>query len=177
MSAKRITYLSLFTAAALVLHVVESALPPLLAFAPGAKPGLSNVVGLVALFVLGTVDAYIVLILRCLIGSLLGGNVWSLAYALPAGITSLTVQIILIKLVFPKLSLIAISFIGALTHNAVQLAVASLTVSVNLLPVLPLMLLASVAAGVFVGLTAYFAVKALPQKFYLLPQSTQRSFS
>lgn len=169
MSAKRITYSALFTAAALVLHVVESALPPLLAFAPGAKPGLSNVVGLVAVFVLGTADAYIILVLRCLIGTLLGGNVWSLAYALPAGIASLTVQTVLIKFVFPKLSIVAISFIGALTHNAVQLAVASLSVGVNLLPVLPLMLLASVAAGVFVGLTAYFAVKALPTKYYLLP--------
>ena len=61
METRRITYLGLFTAAALVLHVVESTLPPLLAFAPGAKMGLGNVVSLVAVFILGVADAYFIL--------------------------------------------------------------------------------------------------------------------
>lgn len=167
MSAKRITYAALFTAAALVLHLVESALPPLLSFAPGAKMGLSNVVSLIAVFVLGLPEAYLILIVRCVLGALFGGNIWSLAYALPSGIISLSLQIVLIKTVFPRLSLTAISFIGALTHNAVQLCVASLTVKVNLLPVLPVMLLASVIAGLFVGLVSHYAIKSLPSKFYL----------
>lgn len=150
------------------MHVVESSLPPLLVFAPGAKMGLGNVVGLVALFILGTADAYAVLIIRCILGALFGGNLWSLAYALPAGIASLTVEVLLIKLIFPRISLVAISFIGALTHNVVQLCVASLTVGVSLLPVLPFMLLASVVAGLFVGFTAYFAIRCLPPKMYLM---------
>ena len=66
METRRITYLGLFTAAALVLHVVESALPPLLAFAPGAKMGLGNGVILVAGFILGVADAYFILTVRCL---------------------------------------------------------------------------------------------------------------
>lgn len=170
MSAKRITYAALFTAAALILHLIEGALPPLLAFAPGAKMGLSNVVSLIAVFVLGLPEAYLILVVRCVLGALFGGNMWSLTYALPAGLISLTVQIALIRTVFPRLSLTAISFVGALTHNAVQLTVASLTVGINLLPILPLMLLASVIAGLFVGLSSHYAVKALPGKFYLQKQ-------
>ena len=166
MKSKRIAYLGLFTAAALVMHVIESSLPPLLAFAPGAKMGLSNVVSLVALFILGASDAFIV---RCLLGAVFGGNIWSLAYSLPAGIVSLTAETILIKFVFPRVSLVSVSFIGALCHNAVQLAVASVTVGVNLLPVLPLMLLASVVAGLFVGFAAYFCVKYIPSFVYILP--------
>lgn len=169
MKSKRIAYLGLFTAAALVMHVIESSLPPLLAFAPGAKMGLSNVVSLVALFILGASDAFIALILRCLLGAVFGGNIWSLAYSLPAGIVSLTAETILIKFVFPRVSLVSVSFIGALCHNAVQLAVASVTVGVNLLPVLPLMLLASVVAGLFVGFAAYFCVKYIPSFVYILP--------
>jgi heptaprenyl diphosphate synthase len=168
MSAKRIAYLSLLTAIALVLHVLENALPPLLSFAPGAKMGLSNVVSLIALFLLGVPDAYAILIVRCVLGAVFGGNLWSLTYALPAGIISLSVQVLLVKMVFPTLSLTAISFIGALIHNVVQLIIASITVKVNLLTVLPLTMLASVIAGLFVGLTAYFSLKALPSKFYIL---------
>ena len=107
MSAKRIAYAALLTAIALVLHLLENALPPLLSFAPGAKMGLSNVVSLIALFLLGVPDAYVILIIRCLLGAVFGGNLWSLVYALPAGIISLTVQVLLVKLVLPKLSLTA----------------------------------------------------------------------
>lgn len=167
MSAKKIAYISLFTAVALILHVVENMFPPIFSFAPGVKLGLANVVSLVALFILGVPEAYFILVVRCLLGSLFGGNLWSLTYALPAGLISLTVQTVLIKTVFPKLSLTAISFIGALLHNITQLAIASIIVKTNLLPVLPLTLLASTVAGLFVGLTAYFAVRALPEKFYL----------
>ena len=137
--------------------------------------GLSNVVSLIALFLLGVPDAYVILIIRCLLGAVFGGNLWSLVYALPAGIISLTVQVLLVKLVLPKLSLTAISFIGALIHNGVQLIVASITVKVNLLTVLPLTMLASVIAGLFVGLTAYFLLRALPSKFYLLKEEKKEN--
>ena len=167
MTAKKIAYLSLFTACALILHVVENALPPIFSFAPGVKLGLANVVSLVALFLLGVPEAYVILIIRCLLGSVFGGNVWSLVYALPAGIVSLTAQTLLVKTVFPKISLTAISFCGALLHNATQLLVASIIVKTNLITVLPLTLLASTVAGIFVGLTAYFTVRALPSKFYI----------
>lgn len=169
METRRITYLGLFTAAALVLHVVESALPPLLVFAPGAKMGLGNVVSLVAVFILGVADAYFILTVRCLLGAVFGGGIWSLAYSLPAGLISLTVEVLLIKLLLPRISLISVSFTGALLHNAVQLFVASVTVGVNLLPVLPLFMLASVIAGLFVGFATYFTIKYLPPKTYFLP--------
>lgn len=169
METRRITYLGLFTAAALVLHVVESALPPLLAFAPGAKMGLGNVVSLVAVFILGVADAYFILTVRCLLGAIFGGGIWSLAYSLPAGVISLTVEVLLVKLLLPRISIVSVSFVGALLHNAVQLFVASVTVGVNLLPILPLFMLASVIAGLFVGFTAYFTIKYLPPKTYFLP--------
>ena len=169
MNTKRITYLALFTAVALVLHVVESALPPILAFAPGAKMGLSNVVCLVALFFLGVPEAFAVLIARCALGSVFAGNLWSLAYSLPAGLVSLTVEAVLVKTVFPRVTLTTVSFVGALTHNAVQLLVASLQVGVSLLAMLPMFLLASLIAGLFVGAAAYFTLRYLPEKTYLLP--------
>lgn len=166
MKQKRLVRIALFTAIALIMHFIESMLPPLLAFAPGAKMGLGNVVTLLAMVLLSYADAYIVLILRCLLGALMAGNPGSLLYSLPAGIISLTVMLLLFVLFVPKISIMSISFIGAVFHNITQLAVASLITSVNLMALLPLMLGASVIAGIFVGIVAFFVIKYLPKKLY-----------
>lgn len=166
MKQKRLVRIALFTAIALIMHFIESMLPPLLAFAPGAKMGLGNVVTLLAMVLLSYADAYIVLILRCLLGALMAGNPGSLLYSLPAGIISLTVMLLLFVLFVPKISIMSISFIGAVFHNITQLAVASLITSVNLMALLPLMLGASVIAGIFVGIVTFFVIKYLPKKLY-----------
>jgi heptaprenyl diphosphate synthase len=129
--------------------------------------GLANVVSLIALIILGTTDAFIILIVRCLLASLFGGNVSALMYSVPAGIAALSVQTLLYRFAFPRASLLSISFTGAVVHNSVQLAVASIIVRVNLIAVLPLMLVASAAAGVFVGVAAWAVVKYLPKSIYL----------
>ena len=59
--------------------------------------------------------------------------------------------------------------VGALAHNLTQLAVAGLIVKTNLVAALPLTLLASVVAGLTVGAAAYFTIKFLPERFYILP--------
>ncbi|MDE7395033.1 MAG: Gx transporter family protein [Clostridiales bacterium] len=159
--------MALFTTAALLLHLVEALLPPLLPFAPGAKMGLSNVVTLLAMVLLSYTDAYLVLLLRCFLGSVFAGNVSSLLYSLPAGVISLTVQLLLYHFLYRFLSVMSISFAGAAVHNAVQVAVASFTVQTNLSLMLPFMLLASVIAGLFVGIVAFFVIKYLPKKFYI----------
>lgn len=174
MRTKRITRVALFTTAALLLHLIESLLPPLLPFAPGAKMGLSNVVTLLALVLLSYTDAYLVLLLRCFLGSVFAGNVSSLMYSLPAGVISLTVQLLLYHFLYRFLSVMSISFAGAVVHNAVQVAVASLTVQTNLVLMLPFMLLASVIAGLFVGIVAFFVIKYLPKSVYSTPQSERR---
>lgn len=167
MQAKRITRIALFTAAALLLNLVESMLPPVLPFAPGAKMGLSNLVTLVAFIILGYTDAYLILLLRCLLGSMFAGNMSALIYSVPAGLLSLTVQILLYHFLFRFVSIMGISFIGAVMHNAVQVMVASIIVKTNLMAMLPFMLLASVIAGLFVGITAFLIIKYLPKKTYM----------
>lgn len=167
MQAKRITRIALFTAAALLLNLVESMLPPVLPFAPGAKMGLSNLVTLVAFIILGYTDAYLILLLRCLLGSMFAGNMSALIYSVPAGLLSLTVQILLYHFLFRFVSIMGISFIGAVIHNAVQVMVASIIVKTNLMAMLPFMLLASVIAGLFVGITAFLIIKYLPKKTYM----------
>ncbi len=167
MSAKKITRCALLTVLAVMLSIIENSLPPLLSFAPGVKIGLSNLVTLLGLILLSYGEAFWILVVRCILSSLISGNVISLSYSLTAGVVSLAVQTVLYHFFIKRISVVTISVIGAVTFNAVQLLVASLYVNVNLISVLPITLIASVIAGLFVGLTAYVTIKYLPQKFYI----------
>ncbi len=166
-NTKRLARIALLTACALVLSLIENALPPLLSFAPGVKLGLANAACLIALIISGVSDAYAVTLIRCLLTALLSGNVTALMYSLPASVASLTVMTLMYAFLFPKIGLVSVSVTGACVFNAVQLCVASAVVKTNLLGVLPIMLITSVLAGAFTGLVAWCFVKYLPKKVYL----------
>ena len=163
MSAKRICKDAILTAIALVAFMVENLFPPLLFFAPGAKLGLSNDVALITLIIVGAPDAFVVIILKCTLGAVFAGNPFSLVYSLPSALASIGVQTALYLTLFPRISLMAISLTGATAFNIVQLSIASLVAGVNMLPLLPLMLAASVVAGAAVGLIAFLTVRFLPR--------------
>lgn len=163
---RRLTMLALLTAAALVLSLVESMLPPLLPIAPGAKLGLSNIAPLVALILSGVPDAFIVMTVKSLLGATLSGGLSGLMYSLPSGAAALAAEILLFYAVFPNTSLAMISLVGAVVFNAVQLCVACAVTGVDLLPLLPPLVAAGLLAGAFTGLAAYYLIKKLPYSVY-----------
>lgn len=129
--------------------------------------GLSNVVILTAIIILGYMDAAIIQLVRCLMAGIFAGNVSALMYSVPAGIMSYAVMALLYRFLFPKVSLMGISFAGAVVHNMTQVFVASLILSVNMAPYLPVYILFSIGAGLFVGIVSFFVVKYLPKRVYL----------
>lgn len=165
-STRRITNIAFSVCIALIVSFIESMFPPLIPIAPGAKLGLSNIAPLIALVVFGAGDAFIVMILKCLLGSLLSGGLSALMYSIPSGLASLAVETVLFLLVFDRMSIAMISLIGATVFNAVQLLVASVITGVNLITLLPLLLAAGVLAGAFTGLLTYYIVKKLPYSVY-----------
>ncbi len=164
---KRIARIAFLTAVALILSLVENAFPPILSFAPGVKLGLANVVCLIALIISGITDAYAILLARCLLASVFGGNISALMYSVPASLVSLTAMTLMYTLLVPKIGLVSVSVTGACVFNAVQLCVASAVVKTNLLSVLPLMLFTSIIAGAFTGLVAWCVVRYLPKNVYM----------
>lgn len=166
MNSKTIARLSLFTAVALIMTLVENALPPLFWFAPGAKLGLANLLSLITLFTDGVVGGYVVLIIRILLSSLFGGNFTALVYALPAGLISFSVQVVLVKFCLKQVGVVTISVIGGVVHNVVQTVIASLITGVNLYSLTIYSLPAGFIAGLFVGVVAFFTLKRLPNKFF-----------
>lgn len=163
-SARKIATLALFTAMSLITFLIESLFPPL--FLPGAKMGLSNVFSLLTLVIYGPVEAICVIVVRTVLGSFFG-NVFALAYSFTAGLVSIVLSGVLMKFCFPKLTLLAISIFSAVAHNVVQVFVCYLlTDTQGLFSYLPYLALCGVLAGVIVGLTVIFLIKAIPTSIY-----------
>jgi heptaprenyl diphosphate synthase len=156
--AKYITVMAMLITIALMLSYVETLLPVIPI--PGAKLGLANIITLLALCTLSTRDAFVILIIRSIISSLLFSSLLSLAYSLTGGIISLIVMLILLKVFNDKLSLIAISIIGAIVHNLGQLLIAILIMqTVSIATLLPWLIAIAIPAGILVGLCVKFTLK------------------
>lgn len=167
-NTKKIASLSVITALALIMFMVESFLPPLLIFAPGTKIGLANIFVFLALIIYGKKEAFTVLILKCALGAVFSGNVFSLYYSLPAGVTSLISAIVLFKFVYDKIGIITISILCALLHNIIQIIMAALLAATpQILSYIPLASAAGIIAGIITGLSIYFIIKYLPSKLVL----------
>ena len=72
--AKRLTFLGLAAAVALILSYVEALLPPILTAVPGIKIGLPNIVIIFLLYRFGIKDAAAVSVVRLAAVTLLFGN-------------------------------------------------------------------------------------------------------
>ena len=156
MKTKKVTFLSLMVAYSLVLYIIETYIPnPLIAIFPGAKLGLSNIITLVSLLILGVRDTFIILTVRIILSSIFAGPMSYLLFSIGGAYLSLICMYLCNKI--KNLSIIGVSIVGAIGHNIGQLLVASVLME-NLLVItyLPFMLVTSLVTGCFVGLVVRF---------------------
>ena len=85
MKLRKLTLTAVWAAAALVMFVLESQLPPLTAI-PGIKPGLSNIFTLFAMLALVPGWALGVLLVRVTLGCIITGQGLALFYSLAGGL-------------------------------------------------------------------------------------------
>ncbi len=103
---------------AIGLHVFEASLP---SFGPWFKPGLANLVTLLALAMMGPRAAISLSIARIVVGSFFIGTLFTPTFIIAmAGGLSATVVMIAAWRWFPGLSLVGISLLGALAHMLAQ---------------------------------------------------------
>lgn len=165
-SAKRVAMLSVLTAMGLIMFMVESLFPPL--FLPGAKMGLSNIFSLLTLFVLGPVEAFVLVIIRTTLGSMFTGNMSTLMYSMTAGIVSVVISAILVEFVYPKVSIVAISVVSAVMHNLTQNVVFCLVSNTpELFAYMPWLAILGVIAGIIVGFAVWFILRTVPIKVFV----------
>lgn len=165
MRTKKLTQLAILVAFALVIHAVEALLPlPMLV--PGAKLGLANVITLLAFVIFGFGSAMYIAVVRSLLGSIFLGNFPGFGFYLSfsgAVFSTLVMAVGIALWKRGKISIVAVSIMGAAAHNTAQVALASLVIgNFNLLKLyLPLLLLLAIPAGFFTGLVVVYTQKAL----------------
>ena len=165
---KKLIFLSLLVSVGLVLSIIESMMPiPFVV--PGAKLGLSNMVILITLVILGFKEALIVGILKSIIFTIATGSISSLFYSLSGSILSCITMYLVYNNFSGIFSLIGVSIFGAVAHNFAQVLVASLMMNnLKIFSYLPILLLTSLFTGYFVGLASIFITKNLKKTFYTI---------
>ena len=159
MKTKKVAFLGLSIALAMILSFVESQIPALVAI-PGIKVGLPNLVMVFLLYKVGWKETVIVSIIRVVLVSMLFGNVQTMAFSVAGAALSLTGMIILKKL--NLFSCIAISVVGGVLHNVGQIIMACLiTQTAGIVTYLPVLLISGTVAGVVIGLIGGMLVKRL----------------
>jgi heptaprenyl diphosphate synthase len=159
MKAKRVTFLGLSIALAMILSFVESQIPALVAI-PGIKVGLPNIVMVFLLYRVGWKETVIVSIIRIILVSMLFGNVQMMTFSIAGAVLSLLGMILLKKLNW--FSCIAVSVTGGILHNVGQIIAAVFwTGTVQIAFYLPALLISGTVAGVLIGILAGLMVKRM----------------
>ena len=157
MKTKKLTTLSMLTAIALTIFMVEAQIPPLTPV-PGIKMGLSNIITVFIVFAMGPKEAAAVLFVRIFLGAVFAGNFSTILYSGAGGLCASAVTIGLRKIV-TKQQLWVAGVCGAIAHSIGQMAMAiTLLGTPGLIAYLPIMIVASIISGTFTGFCAQFLV-------------------
>ena len=157
MKSKRIAYLGLLTALAMILSFVESQIPALVAI-PGIKVGLPNIAIVFILYKLGAKQAVAVSFVRVFLVSLLFGNLQIMTFSMAGALLSMLSMILLKKTGW--FSVITVSIMGGIAHNVGQIIAACLwTQTAEVALYLPVLLVSGLLTGGLIGLAAGLLVK------------------
>lgn len=160
-STKKMAMLALMTTIALIIFVIESAIPPLVPI-PGIKLGLANIVTLIFIMNRMPKEAGIVLLMRIILASIFAGQMMSFIFSLCGGFLCLLAMIIIHH--FAENNRVWFtSVIGAIFHNIGQLIAAVIVMqTTTVLYYAPFLLVSGIITGLFTGLCAWFFHKYIP---------------
>lgn len=160
---KKLTLCALLTAFAILSFTLENLFPPLVL--PGARMGISNIFILLSTIYLGAPYGFATLIIKVTLGSLFAGNISAIMYSLPAGIISLSLELLLLTFI-KKVSLVSVSVAGSVINVTIQNTVFCLVTGVTeYLGYLPYLSLISVISGLIIGFTVYIVIKKVSVPF------------
>lgn len=159
---RRLVTLSLLTAASLVLFLFEALIPAPL---PWVRLGLANVMTLTVLYLYGPGDAFLLTLLRVVLGSFLVGAFLAPAFflSLGGGLLAVSAMSAARALAPRRLSIVGVSVLGAVAHNAGQLLVLSVFFlrGADAVRLLPYLTLSATLLGAFIGFVARALVDRL----------------
>lgn len=158
---KKMIMLSMMTAIAIILHYIESLFPLPVAI-PGIKPGISNVVSLVALYLFGPGSAAFIMILRVFMTSFLYSGLSGFIFSLAGGISAISFMVVIWRLKDKGFGIVGASVAGGIFHNAGQLLAASFVLGTfTVLSYLPVLIISGIVTGFSTGILANILIPRL----------------
>lgn len=158
MKTKRLTELSMLTAAALIIFIVELRFPDILPI-PGVKLGLANIFTVYAVYKFSGKEVLLMVLTRIILGAIFSTNLSALIYSLSGALLCLAGMLLLRKFI-PVRYLWLCSIIGAMLHNTGQIVVAVLVMrSFAVMAYFPVLIVAGCIAGAFTGICAQLMLK------------------
>ena len=160
-NTRRLTSMAILISMSLTMFLLESLVPmPILP--PGAKLGLSNIIIIVALYILPSeIDALIILIVRIILSSIFVGSPTVLMFSISGGLLSFVMMVIVKR--SGKFSIIGVSTAGGFFHNVGQILIAILVMdSWQIINYLTLLGICGVFTGILIGIISNEVVKHLP---------------
>ena len=157
---QKIIFISLLVAQGVVIGFIENMIPYPFAFAPGAKLGLANLITIIALFTMPKRDSFLLIWLRLILTTLLGGTVSTFLYSMSGSLLSYF-GMLLVKQLGPKrVSIIGISAAGGFLHNVGQLVTASwIAQSWSVMLYLPVLAFFGILSGIAIGIAANYLLQ------------------
>ena len=111
---------------------------------------------LYVLVTFGGKEAITIMILRTIIGSIFGGNIFGFLFSLAGGLLSNISMILLYNYFKDDISIPWLSIAGAIFHNIGQLLIASIVIGdFRMYIYLPVLMIAAVITGYFTGIVCY----------------------
>lgn len=154
---KKLTLTGCLASLALIIFVVEAQLPPVAI--PGVKLGLSNIVVLFTMVSVGKREAFFVLLIKVLLGSLFSGNPFAVVFSISGGLLAFFAMCICLGM-FSGKQLWITSVIGATVHNFGQLCAALLVMKTTaVFAYTPYLIIAGIITGAFTGVAAAASIK------------------
>lgn len=164
---QRLVYIALLAAQAVIISLVERAIPFPFAIAPGAKLGLANVITCVALYTLSTKDTIKVITIRLILATLLGGTISTFMYSAAGAVLSFIGMWSVKGLGPTRVSLIGVSVTGAVLHNFGQLLIASwIAQTWTVLLYLPILSFIGILSGIAIGIFANYLLTHVDKLYY-----------
>lgn len=146
---KKTAYMGIFLALALICSYIETLIPFHIGI-PGVKLGLTNIVIVWALYLLGTKEALAISVMRIVLSGMMFGNAFSIAYSLAGGLLSFIVMFLLKKT--GRFKCISVSIAGGIFHNIGQLLVAAAIVqNLSVFYYIPVLFISGTITGLVIG--------------------------
>lgn len=161
--SRKIAYYGIFGALAILAGYVEMMIPVPLPI-PGVKLGLSNVVVLMALYVMGSKEAAAISVVRVAVSALLFKGAAGLWYSLAGAVFSFAVMALAKK--SGRFSAVGVSIFGGIFHNIGQLAAAWIILGrAVVMYLLPILTVCGAVTGFGIGVVSEMCIKHVKKDY------------